>query len=191
MATCEAILARCLVRATPTEIGRPSSVRTRAGSLRDVGRRAEQMGAARHIGEGLVDGNALDQGGEIVEHLDGGVAQPLVVLEVAADEDELRTEFTRPPARHAAAHAEGLGFVGGRQHDAATDGDGLAAQGRVEQLLDRGVESVEVGMEDGGRHIHPECSQKTNREHCRPPVKPPLCGRRLTSQVKRISSVRR
>ena len=30
----EAILARCLVRATPTEMARPSSVRTRGGSLR-------------------------------------------------------------------------------------------------------------------------------------------------------------
>ncbi|ESX34514.1 hypothetical protein X764_28195 [Mesorhizobium sp. LSHC440A00] len=29
LATCEAILARCLVRATPIEIGRPSSARTR------------------------------------------------------------------------------------------------------------------------------------------------------------------
>ncbi len=40
LATCEAILARCLVRATPIEIGRPSSSRTRRRIvLRDFGRR--------------------------------------------------------------------------------------------------------------------------------------------------------
>ena len=56
------------------------------------------------------------------------------------------------PAGHAAAHAERLGLVGGGQHHAAADRDRLAAQRRIEQLLDRGVERVEVGMEDGSRH---------------------------------------
>jgi hypothetical protein len=27
-------------------------------------------------------------------------------------------------------------------------------QGRVEHLLDRGVESIQIGMEDGGRRFH-------------------------------------
>jgi hypothetical protein len=43
------------------------------------------MGAGRDVGKGLVDGNPLDEGREIVDHLDGSIAQPLVVLEVAAD----------------------------------------------------------------------------------------------------------
>jgi hypothetical protein len=38
-----------------------------------------------NVGKGLVDGNPLDEGREIVDHLDGGIAQPLVVLEMAAD----------------------------------------------------------------------------------------------------------
>ena len=75
---------------------------------------------------------------------------------MAADEDELRAELARPPSRHAAADAEGLGLVGGGEHDAAADGDRLAAQRRVEQLLDRGVEGVEVGVEDGGGRFHPD-----------------------------------
>ena len=120
----------------------------------DLGRRTEQMRASGDIGESLVDGDAFDQGREVAQHVDRGVAQPLVVLEVPADEDEVRAEFARPPPRHAAAHAERLGLVGGRQHDPAADGDGLAAQRRVEQLLDRRIEGVEIGVEDGGHRVH-------------------------------------
>ena len=116
------------------------------------------MGAARDVGKGLVDGNPLDEGREIVDHLDGGVAQPLVVLEMAADKNELRTELARLPSRHAAADPEGLGFVRSGKHDPATDGDGLAAQRRVEQLLDRGIEGIQVRMEDGGCRCHPDRS---------------------------------
>ena len=92
------------------------------------------------------------------EHLDGGVAQPLVLLEMAADENELRAELARPPPRHSAADPESLGFVGGGKHDPAADGDRLAAQRRVEQLLDRGIEGVEVRMEDGGHRFHADSS---------------------------------
>ncbi len=57
------------------------------------------MGATRNVGEGLVDGDSLDERREIVEHLDGGIAQPLVVREMATDKDQLRTELARPPSR--------------------------------------------------------------------------------------------
>src|SRR5207237_3133605 len=117
---------------------------------RNFGRRTEEMCAARDVGKGLVDGNPLDAGREIVDHLDGGIAQPLVVIEMAADKSELRTEFARLPSRHAAADPEGLGFVRSGKHNPSADGDRLATQRRVEQLLDRGVEGIEVCMEDGG-----------------------------------------
>src|SRR5262245_46883777 len=112
------------------------------------------MGAARDIGEGLVDGNSLDEGREIVQHLDDGIAQPLVLLEMATDKDQLRTELTRPPSRHAAVDAERLGFIRSGKHDPGADGDGLAAQGRVEQLLDRSIEGIQVRMEDSGYGFH-------------------------------------
>ena len=76
--------------------------------------------------------------------------------EMAADEDELGTQRARLPPRHAAADPERLGFVGRGEHDPAADGDRLAAQRRVEQLLDRGIEGIEVGMEDGGCRFHPQ-----------------------------------
>jgi hypothetical protein len=104
LATCEAIFARCLVRATPTEIGRPSSgPHAVADRPRNFYRRTEEMSAACDVGKGLVNGNPLDKGREIVDHLDGGIAQPLVVVEMAADKGELRTGFARLPSRHTVA----------------------------------------------------------------------------------------
>jgi hypothetical protein len=122
------------------------------------------MGAARDVGKGLVDGNPLDEGGEIVDHLDGGIAQPLIVLEMAADKGELRTELARLPSRHAAAHPEGLGFVRSGKHDPTTDGNGLAKQRRVEQLLDRGIEGIQVCMENGRCCFHLDLSPRCSRE---------------------------
>jgi hypothetical protein len=103
----------------------------------------------------FVDGDALDQRGEIVEHRNDRVAEPLVVAKMATDKNELRTELARPKARHAACDPERFGFVGSGQHHPAADGNGLTAQRRVEQLLDRGIEGVEVRVEDGGGRFHP------------------------------------
>ena len=75
------------------------------------------------------------RGGEIADHLDGGVAQPLVFLKMPADKNELRTEFTRLLSWHAAADPESLGFVRSGKHNSTTDGDGFAAQRRLKQLL--------------------------------------------------------
>lgn len=131
----------------------------------DLGRRAEQTGAAGDVGKRLVDGNPLDHRREIAEHLNSRIAQPLVVLEMAADENQPGAELTCAPPRHAATHAESLGLVGGGQHDAAADGDRLAAQGRIEQLLDRGIEGVEIRVEDVG--FHPARSPAAVRTpHC-------------------------
>ena len=144
-------MARCLVRATPTEIGSPISLRT-ARRIWAISAGEPKRCSPGDVGEGLVDRDALDQGREVVEDRHRRVAEPRVLLEVAADEDELRAELAGPASRHAAAHAERLGLVGRCQHHAAADRDRLAAQGRIEQLLDRRVEGVEIGVEDGGKH---------------------------------------
>ena len=122
----------------------------------DFSGRTEQMRAARNVGKGLVDGDAFDERCEIADHVDGGVAQPLVFPKMSADEDELRTQLARLPARHAAAHAESPGFVGSGKHDSAADGNGLAAQRRVKQLLYRGIKGVQVRMQDGGHGCQPD-----------------------------------
>src|SRR5207248_11759970 len=103
-----------------------------------------------NIGEGFVDGDALDGGREIAQDSDGRVAEPLVFLEMSADKYEVRTQLPRAPSRHAASYAEGPRFVGGRENDAAADRNRLAAQARVKQLFDRRVKGIEVRVENGG-----------------------------------------
>jgi hypothetical protein len=108
------------------------------------------MGAARNVGKGLIDGNPLNEGRKIINYLDGRIAQPLVVLEMAANKNELRTELARSSAGHTPADPAGPGFVGSGENDSATDGDGAAAQGWIEQLLDRSIERIQVCMKDRG-----------------------------------------
>src|SRR5262245_13592096 len=100
------------------------------------------MAAAGDVGKRLVNGNPFHERCEIADHLDGGVAQPLVVLEVAVDKNKLRTKLARVSSRHAAADAERLGFVRSGKHNPTAHGDWLAAQCGVEQLLYRGIEGV-------------------------------------------------
>jgi hypothetical protein len=92
---------------------------------RNFGRWTEEIRAAGDVGKGLVDGNSLDKGSEIVEHFDGGIAQPLVVLEMAADKDEVRTEVARLPSRHPATNSEGPRLVRSRKHDPPPTAMGL------------------------------------------------------------------
>jgi len=82
---------------------------------------------------------------------------------MAADKSELRAELAGAPSEHAAADAKGPGFIRRGQHNPATHGDGLSAQGRVEQLLDRRIKGIEVSMEDGG--FHPNRSSLTRLPH--------------------------
>src|SRR5262245_25839769 len=112
------------------------------------------MRAPSNVGEGLVDGDALDGRREIAQDSDGGVAEPLVFVEMSADEHEVRAELPRPASRHAASYAEGPRFVGGRENDAAADRNRLASQARVEQLFDRSIKGVEVRVENGGCGTH-------------------------------------
>jgi hypothetical protein len=53
----------------------------------DLRRRTEKVGAPRNVSKGLVNGNPFDERSEIIEHIDGGIAQPLVILEMSADKD--------------------------------------------------------------------------------------------------------
>src|SRR5262245_38454721 len=112
------------------------------------------MRASCNVREGLVDGDALDGRREIAQDCDGGIAEPLLFVEVSADKHEVGTELPRAPSRHAASYAEGPRLVRGREHDAATDRNRLAAQARVKQLFDRRIKGIEVRVEDGGCGTH-------------------------------------
>ena len=121
------------------------------------------MGAARDIGKRLVDRDPFDEWRVITQNLDGGVGQPLVLREMAADKSQLRTELARSPARHTATDPEGLGFIRSGEHNTTPHSDRPAAQRRVEQLLDRGIEGVQIRVEDRGSRVHTDPSPSALR----------------------------
>src|SRR5215831_14879545 len=73
---------------------------------RDLRRRTEKVSAPRNVSKGFVDGNPFDEGSEIIEHIDRSITQPLIILEMPADKDQLRTQLTSPPSRHTATDAK-------------------------------------------------------------------------------------
>ncbi len=102
------------------------------------------------IEERLVDRDALDQRREVGEDGHHLIGQTLVLPEMTPDEGQPGAEPFGPPAGHARDHAERLRLVRGGEDDPTADRDGPAAKRRVEKLLDRGIEGVEVGVQDGG-----------------------------------------
>ena len=55
------------------------------------------MRAACNVGESFVDRDPVDQRREVVQYPDRGVAEPLVLLEVPGDEDQVGAKRSRPP----------------------------------------------------------------------------------------------
>src|SRR5690606_17642099 len=75
-----------------------------------------------------------------------GVVQ--VALEAAGDDPQLRAEAAGLAGGHRRPHAEGARLVAGGEDHARPDRHGNPAERRVEELLDRGVERIKVGVED-------------------------------------------
>ena len=149
LATCDATLARCFVVATPTEIGRPSSVRTRCADLGGHRRRrTEEVHRSGDVEERLVDRDPLDERREVVEHLHHRVAEALVLRKWPPANAQARAELPGPPAGHPGVDAVRLRLVRRREHHAAADRDRPPGRRGIEQLLHRGVERVEVGVQD-------------------------------------------
>src|SRR5678815_5226975 len=148
------------------------------------------MCAPRNVGEGFVDGDALDGRCEVAQYSDGGVAEPLIFVEMSADKHEVGTELPRAPSRHAASYAEGPRFVGGREHDTAADRNRLTAQARVEQLFDRRIKGVEVRVKNGGCERHyTHHSADASRDSSSAGPTPRRSATGAPAAIKRFSSV--
>src|SRR5262245_19609602 len=78
---------------------------------RDLRRRTEKVRTPSDVSKGLINGNPFDERSEIIEYIDGSIAQPLIILEMPADKDQVRTKLTSPPPRHTATYSKGLGLV--------------------------------------------------------------------------------
>src|SRR5262245_38163828 len=99
--------ARYAYRDRKPQLG-PHTAANRFGNLR---RWPKETLRASHVGEGLVDGEPFHERREISEYLDGGIAEPLIFIEVAGHEAQLRAEFARPSCRHTTPDSEGLCLV--------------------------------------------------------------------------------
>ena len=149
MATPLATLARNLVDAIPTVIGRSTRRRTswrrRAAistGVPDTRRRPPTSRNASSIDmpstSGVVDSNTSNTARDRL-----GVGR-----HPRLDDDDARAEAPRLASTHRRADAEGPRLVARRQHDTTADDDGAPAQAGVVALLDRRVEGVEIGVQD-------------------------------------------
>src|SRR5215510_1103312 len=77
---------------------------------------------------------------------------------MTTDEDQLRTKLARPTPRHAAADSECFSLVRCGQHNSAANGNGFAAQRWIDQLFDRCIEGIKVGVKDSGCCVHPKAA---------------------------------
>jgi hypothetical protein len=115
----------------------------------DVGGRPGDPPQAADVEERLVDRQPLDQRRGLVEHAERRLARLGVGAHPGPDHHRLRAQQAGLCPAHRGADPVGLGFVAGREDDARPDDHRPAAQRRMVALLDRGVERVEVGVQDG------------------------------------------
>ena len=117
----------------------------------DVDRFTGDAPQAADVEERFVDGDALDEGGGVLEDLEDRLARVDVRLEARLDDDGVGAQGACLAATHRRAHATALGLVARREDHATADDHRPAAQRRLVALLDRRVERIEIGMQDRRR----------------------------------------
>ena len=95
---------------------------------RNLERWTEKVDTSSNVSKGFIDGNSFDERSEIIEHVDGSITQPLVILEMPPDKNQLWAKLAGPQPRHAAIDSKGLRLIRRSEHHAATDGDRFSAQ---------------------------------------------------------------
>ena len=153
-ATALATLARNLVGATPTVIGSPTSSSTRAAAARRSRAASRRSAACRGRRGTPRRSTAPRPAASCRGRRRTPPCSPPSTPPSAADHDRVRAQPPRPPPAHRRPHPARLRLVAGRQHHAAADDHRPAAQPRIVALLDRRVERVEVGVQDGGLSSH-------------------------------------
>ena len=78
-----------------------------------------------------------------------------------------RAQAARAPPAHRRSDSSSLGLVARREDDALADDHGPAEQARVVALLDRGVERVEIGVQDRRLQSERMFAYATSRADCR------------------------
>ena len=127
------------------------------------------MTEAADVEEGLVDREPLDERRGLPEHLEGGLAGVGVGRHPRRNDHRVRAQAAGLAATHRRPHPVGLRLVAGGEDDARADDHGPPAEPRIVALLDRGVERVEVGVEDGGLGGHERMFASRPDATTRPP----------------------
>ena len=153
MATPLATLARNLVAGHNDGDGQTNFV---ADSLAqpggDVGWFARYPTQPRDVEKGLVDRETFHQGRGVTEDLEHVSAGGGVGLHAGGHEHGFGTQSAGFRPAHGGTHAVASGLIARRQHDSPSDDHGTAAEVGCIPLLDRRVEGIEVGVEDGCPH---------------------------------------
>ena len=100
------------------------------------------------VEERLVDRQPLDEQRRVLEDREHGLARLGVGRHPRGYHDRLRAESARLAAAHGGPDPVCLRLVARCQHDPAADDHRPPSQASVIALLDRGEESVEVGVQD-------------------------------------------
>ena len=166
-----------LVRGDAGARGEPGLGTHRASDLvRDLGRRTEERRARRHVEEGLVERERLDERREATEDLAELAGYRDVPLHAAAHDHGAGAAGDRGGHRHRGVDAEGARLVGRRGHDppapVAPDEHRAPAERGIVPLLDGSVECVHVDVENVASHApHPLRARSPPRRQCTPPLR--------------------
>jgi hypothetical protein len=115
---------------------------------RDVPGRAANFVQAGDVEEGLVDRDAFDQRGGVPEDVEHGAAGLGVRMHAGWNHDGAGAKRPGLTHSHRGADAARLGLITGREDHAHADQNRTTAQRGIVALLDRRVESVEIGVQD-------------------------------------------
>lgn len=132
-----ATLARNLVLATPTVIGRPTPSRMSRRNLAAIWARTRDPLEPANVEQSLVDRKPFDERRGLFEDPEHRLARLGVRRRPRPDDYRLRAQPPRLCAIHRCPHSACLGLVARREHYLGSDDDGAAEETRIISLLDR------------------------------------------------------
>ena len=115
--------------------------------------------------ERLVDGEPFHERGGVAEDAEDVFAGRGIGLHPRRDDDGVGAQLPRLPATHRGADAACLRLVARGQHDPAADDHRTPAELRRITLLDRGVERIEIGVQNRRFPAHPVLPSTSGSSH--------------------------
>ena len=137
--------------ATPTVIGRPTRSRTSRRSRAAISVGEPEIRSSPRTSRNASSIESPSTSGVVsLEHLEHRLARLGVRRHPRRHDHRPGAQPAGLRAAHRGPDAAGLRLVAGREHDAAPDDHRATAEAGIVSLLDRGVERVEVGVQDRG-----------------------------------------